>query len=314
MRNADLHLLPGPQSTGSRAAEQGHTPACLPDSSGPGCLNLGQHRAQVAAARPPRAPTRSAIWRRAACGRGSSPGWSSTALAWWLCTCRGAPGSQSLHVSSSSRRRSGSCSGHSGHSVACCQVKLLVPHTKLVPFVQEEHPALQLLLERMRSGSRPGARTDRFKLGLAVEGGGMRGCVSAGGLRALHDLGAKCAPLAASTPLPSVSALLKKGCLPVAGSQTVQQRLYTAAGWLPACAWITADKRECLSAGQPSTQSMGAAPERSTPRTFSLVSGTGLRSTLKTYPTRTSLTCGACSPGLRGNVRPALEQQGMEAL
>ena len=56
---------------------------------------------------------------------------------------------------------------------------------------QADHPALQLLLERLRSGSRPGARRDSFKLGLAVEGGGLRGCVTAGGLRALHELGAQ---------------------------------------------------------------------------------------------------------------------------
>ncbi|KAI7840064.1 hypothetical protein COHA_006195 [Chlorella ohadii] len=38
-------------------------------------------------------------------------------------------------------------------------------------------------------GSRPGTRRDPFKLGLVVEGGGMRGCVSGGMLQALTDLG-----------------------------------------------------------------------------------------------------------------------------
>lgn len=55
----------------------------------------------------------------------------------------------------------------------------------------EPHPALELFQERLQSGSKPGKRKDRFKLGLAVEGGGMRGSVTAGMLRALHALGAR---------------------------------------------------------------------------------------------------------------------------
>jgi hypothetical protein len=39
------------------------------------------------------------------------------------------------------------------------------------------------------SGSRPGHRTDPYKLGLVVQGGGMRGVVSAGALTILHFLG-----------------------------------------------------------------------------------------------------------------------------
>lgn len=39
------------------------------------------------------------------------------------------------------------------------------------------------------SGSRPGHRTDPHKLGLVVQGGGMRGVVSAGALTVLHFLG-----------------------------------------------------------------------------------------------------------------------------
>lgn len=41
-----------------------------------------------------------------------------------------------------------------------------------------EHPVLDLLRQRLREGSRPGQRNDGFKLGLAVEGGGMRGIVT----------------------------------------------------------------------------------------------------------------------------------------
>lgn len=55
--------------------------------------------------------------------------------------------------------------------------------------VQTQHPTLQLLRQRFLSSSKPGARKDPFKLGLVVEGGGMRGCVSGGALQALADLG-----------------------------------------------------------------------------------------------------------------------------
>ena len=51
---------------------------------------------------------------------------------------------------------------------------------------------MELALERARTGSRPGRRTDGCRLGLVVEGGGMRGCVSAGSLMALYQLGLKC--------------------------------------------------------------------------------------------------------------------------
>ncbi|EFJ42613.1 hypothetical protein VOLCADRAFT_121503 [Volvox carteri f. nagariensis] len=51
------------------------------------------------------------------------------------------------------------------------------------------HPTLRLIASRIRSGSRPGARRDGARLGLVVEGGGMRGCISGAMLMALHDLG-----------------------------------------------------------------------------------------------------------------------------
>lgn len=42
------------------------------------------------------------------------------------------------------------------------------------------HPVLRALLERKRSGSTPGRRSDGLRIALAVEGGGMRGVISAG--------------------------------------------------------------------------------------------------------------------------------------
>jgi predicted patatin/cPLA2 family phospholipase len=52
-----------------------------------------------------------------------------------------------------------------------------------------EHPVLQLLRDRRRSNSKPLHRSDDARLALAVEGGGMRGVVSASMLVALEDFG-----------------------------------------------------------------------------------------------------------------------------
>lgn len=46
-----------------------------------------------------------------------------------------------------------------------------------------------LLAARIATGSRPGRRTDGARLALAIEGGGMRGSVSAGMALAVHELG-----------------------------------------------------------------------------------------------------------------------------
>lgn len=51
------------------------------------------------------------------------------------------------------------------------------------------HPVLKLLRQRRQEESKPGERSDPHKVGLAVEGGGMRGVVSAAMLTALDDGG-----------------------------------------------------------------------------------------------------------------------------
>jgi hypothetical protein len=55
--------------------------------------------------------------------------------------------------------------------------------------VQLEHTVLDAIWERARSGSKPGNRTDNFKIGLAIEGGGLRGCTTAGMASAIAHLG-----------------------------------------------------------------------------------------------------------------------------
>ena len=51
------------------------------------------------------------------------------------------------------------------------------------------HDVRQVLGERTRSGSQPGQRDDGYRVALAIEGGGMRGTVSAGMALALDELG-----------------------------------------------------------------------------------------------------------------------------
>jgi predicted patatin/cPLA2 family phospholipase len=51
------------------------------------------------------------------------------------------------------------------------------------------HPVARVLWRRRAEGSRPGGRTDGHRVGLAVEGGGVRGVVSGGMLAALEELG-----------------------------------------------------------------------------------------------------------------------------
>src|SRR6476620_11529913 len=51
------------------------------------------------------------------------------------------------------------------------------------------HPVLDVLLRRAADGSAPGARRDPHRVALVLEGGGMRGVVSAGMAAALERLG-----------------------------------------------------------------------------------------------------------------------------
>jgi predicted patatin/cPLA2 family phospholipase len=57
------------------------------------------------------------------------------------------------------------------------------------PADKETTDVLGVLRERLRAGSTPGSRTDGLRVALSIEGGGMRGAVSAGMALALHELG-----------------------------------------------------------------------------------------------------------------------------
>ncbi|MBB2948933.1 putative patatin/cPLA2 family phospholipase [Actinoplanes lutulentus] len=51
------------------------------------------------------------------------------------------------------------------------------------------HDVLRVIADRVATGSRPGQRDDGHRVALAIEGGGMRGTVSAGMALALHEAG-----------------------------------------------------------------------------------------------------------------------------
>ncbi|ROO85157.1 putative patatin/cPLA2 family phospholipase [Actinocorallia herbida] len=51
------------------------------------------------------------------------------------------------------------------------------------------HPVVEALAARKRTGSKPGQRSDKMRIALAVEGGGMRGTISAGMALALAEAG-----------------------------------------------------------------------------------------------------------------------------
>ena len=53
----------------------------------------------------------------------------------------------------------------------------------------ELRPALALIAERRATGGGPGAHGDGHRLALAIEGGGMRGTITAGMALGVHELG-----------------------------------------------------------------------------------------------------------------------------
>ncbi len=54
---------------------------------------------------------------------------------------------------------------------------------------QRDHPVIELIRRRRSEGSRPGERSDGRRVALAIEGGGMRGIVSAAMTMAIEQLG-----------------------------------------------------------------------------------------------------------------------------
>ncbi len=72
----------------------------------------------------------------------------------------------------------------------------------------------QVIVDRLAAGSLPGQRDDQYRLALAVEGGGMRGVISAGMLLALEQLGmTACIDMVVGTSAGAISgAFFTHGC------------------------------------------------------------------------------------------------------
>ena len=62
-------------------------------------------------------------------------------------------------------------------------------HPATVTEDQRDHPVVQAILRRRDEGSKPGQRADGRRIALVIEGGGMRGVVSAGMTAAIEQLG-----------------------------------------------------------------------------------------------------------------------------
>ncbi|CAM9257576.1 unnamed protein product, partial [Hapterophycus canaliculatus] len=64
-----------------------------------------------------------------------------------------------------------------------------VEGTAAQPQPRPLHPSMQAVLDRAAAGTKPSEHGDGRRIGLAIEGGGMRGCVAAGMASCLHYLG-----------------------------------------------------------------------------------------------------------------------------
>lgn len=65
----------------------------------------------------------------------------------------------------------------------------LLPTAHAMTEDQREHPVVALIRQRREHGSLPGSRADGRRIALVIEGGGMRGVVSAGMTAAIEQLG-----------------------------------------------------------------------------------------------------------------------------
>jgi len=90
---------------------------------------------------------------------------------------------------------------------------------KLLPpaIAAADHPLYGVLLERATAGSRPGERADRHVVALVVEGGGMRGAVSAGMALVLEAAGL----MSAVDRVYGCSSGALTGCFAAAGQASV---------------------------------------------------------------------------------------------
>lgn len=80
---------------------------------------------------------------------------------------------------------------------------------------------LRVLGERLRAGSRPGQRADALRIALSIEGGGMRGTISAGMALALHELGL----------MPAFDAVYGASAGAISGAWLVSSRPEGLRGW-----------------------------------------------------------------------------------
>ncbi len=102
---------------------------------------------------------------------------------------------------------------------------------------------LGLLLNRVRSGTRPGQRDDGYRIALCIEGGGMRGAVSAGMALALQERGF----------LPAFDAVYGSSAGAITGAWLVSSRPEGMRGWASPVYARTLIRWSALLRGRPVT-------------------------------------------------------------
>jgi len=115
-------------------------------------------------------------------------------------------------------------------SLSVCGDTQIIGSTEHLDYV---HPVAKLLHERKENGSQcveGGKREDGCKIALVVEGGGMRGCISAGMVCALHHLGLRDAVdvVYGASAGSVVGAYFISGQLPWFGPEVYYDKLTTA--------------------------------------------------------------------------------------
>lgn len=110
-----------------------------------------------------------------------------------------------------------SVNGHASGGLRAAHPSALLPSPSLVG-----DPVLQIVVERARKRSRPGSRDDDHLVCLAVEGGGMRGAVSAGMCVVLEAAGL----VTAFDRIYGVSAGAVNGCALAAGQAALSATYY----------------------------------------------------------------------------------------
>jgi predicted patatin/cPLA2 family phospholipase len=147
---------------------------------------------------------------------------------------------------------------------------------------QETRDVERVLRERQQAGSGPGRRADGLRVALAIEGGGMRGTVTAGMALALHELGL----------LPAFDAVYGASAGAISGAWLVSSRPEGLRGWAEPSYAKTLIRWSALLRGRPVVD-VRTLIEVVYQTEFPMDFGSVLASDLEYHPLATDATTGA---------------------